>query len=164
MRICRKTDTGFCLGFPSGGRDIYRAVHCLQQKCWQFWTLVENSDCIYLKLSEVLVRVLETCGNFIELYNLQGVMKRSMREGSSFGICQSGTGKSSGNVTLMIFIILSIMFGPCIEKNGDIECLHLCPCLGKTSWSELQVHILPIKQSHFCQAFVEILSVFMDIQ
>lgn len=28
----------------------------------------------------------------------------------------------------------------------------------------VQVHILPIKQSYFCQAFVEILSVFTDIQ
>lgn len=151
-------------GLPFWRWDIYRAVHCLQQKCWQFWTLVENSECIYLKLSEVLVKVLEACGNFIELCNLQGVVKRSMRESSSFGICQSGTGKSSGNVILMIFITVSIMFGAWVENNGDTECLRLCPCLGKTSWSELQVHVLPIKQSHFCQAFVEVLSVFLDIQ
>lgn len=48
-------------------------------------------------------------------------MKISQGESPAFGICQSVTGKGSGNVTLIIFIILHIMFGPWIEKNGVTE-------------------------------------------
>lgn len=87
-------------------------------------------------------------------------MEMSMGESSSFGVCQMGQEGAQENVILIIFITL---FGQWIEKNGVTECLHLCPCLGKTSWSDGSGSHFAHQAKPFLSS-IEILKVFTNIQ
>lgn len=71
--------------------------------------------------------MLQACACFIELYNLQVINENKPGGKSSLWDLSECDRKGlrkcdlNGNVTLIIFIILHIMFGPWIEKNGVTE-------------------------------------------